>query len=163
MSFLLVATSVQFSCSAVSDSFHTTNCSMSGLPVHYQLPELAQIHVHRVGDASQPSHSLSSPSLHAFNLSQYQSLFQGVRCLHQVVKVLEFQLQHQSFQWIFRTDFLQECINSLALFVKRTLNSFEEQSSCRLIYQITLHKKTWIIWINWWHFVIMMLKTNMVI
>ena len=65
----------------------------------------AQTHVHRVSDAIQPSHPLSSPSP-AFNLSQHQSLFQWVSSLHQVAKVLEFQLQHQSFQWIFRADFL---------------------------------------------------------
>ena len=66
----------------------------------------AQIHVHQVGDAIQPSHPLSSPSPLAFNLSQHQSLFQWVSSLHQVVKVSELQLQHQSFQWIFRVDFL---------------------------------------------------------
>ena len=79
--------------------------AMPGFPVYHQLLELIQTHVHRVGDAIQPSHPLSSPSP-AFNLSQYQDLFQWVSCLHQVAKVLEFQLQHQSFQWIFRIDFL---------------------------------------------------------
>ena len=82
-----------------------TDCSMPGLPVHHQLPELAQTHVHQVGDAIQPSHPLSSPSPPALNLSQHQGLFQ-VSSSHQVAKVLELQLQHQSFQWIFRTDFL---------------------------------------------------------
>ena len=82
------------------------DCSMPGLPVHHQLPELAQTHVHRVGDAIQPSHPLSFPSPPAFNLSQHQGLFQCISFLHQVAKVLEFQLQHQSFQWIFRIDFL---------------------------------------------------------
>ena len=82
------------------------DCSMPGFLVHHQLPELAQIHVHQVGDAIQPSHPLSSPSHPAFNLSQHQGLFQWVSSLHQVAIVLEFQLQHQSFQWIFRTDFL---------------------------------------------------------
>ena len=57
-------------------------------------------------DAIQPSHPLSSPSPPAFNLSQHQGLFKRVSSLHQVAKVLEFQLQHQSFQWIFRTEFL---------------------------------------------------------
>ena len=70
-----------------------------------QLPELAQTHVHRVSDAIQPSHPLSS-SPPAFNLSQHQGLFQRVTSLIQVAKVLELQLQHQSSQWIFRTDFL---------------------------------------------------------
>ena len=81
------------------------DCSMPGLPVHHQLLESTQTHVHWVGDAIQPSHPLSSPSP-AFNLSQYQGLFKWVCSLHQVAKVLEFQLQYQSFQWIFRTDFL---------------------------------------------------------
>ena len=82
------------------------DCSTPGLPVHHQLSELTHTHVHRVGDAIQPSHPLSSPSPPAFNLSQHQGVFQWVSSLHQVAKVLEFQLQHQSFQWIFRTDFL---------------------------------------------------------
>ena len=82
------------------------NRSMPGLPVHHQLPELAQTHIHRVGDAIQPSHPLSSPSPPAFNLSQHQGLLHWVSSLHQVAKVLEFQLQHQSFHWVFRTDFL---------------------------------------------------------
>ena len=73
---------------------------------HHQLPELTQTHVHWVGDVIQPPHPLSSPSPPAFNLSQHQGLFQRVRSLHQVTKVLKLQLQHQSFQWIFRTDFL---------------------------------------------------------
>ena len=72
--------------------------STPGLPVHQQLPELAQTHVHRVGDAIQPSHPLSTPSPPAFNLSQRQGLFQGVSSFHQVAKVLELQLQHQFFQ-----------------------------------------------------------------
>ena len=80
------------------------DCSMSGFPVHHQLPELTQTHVHWVGDAIQPSHPVASPSP-ALDLSQLQGLFQGVSSLHQVAKILEFQLQHQSFQWIFRTDF----------------------------------------------------------
>ena len=81
------------------------NRSTPGLPVHYQLPESTQIHVHRVGNATKPSHPLSSPSPPALNLSQHQGLFRWISSSHQVAKVLEFQLQHQSFQWIFRTDF----------------------------------------------------------
>ena len=80
--------------------------SMPGFPVHHQLLKLAQTHVYEVGDAIQPSHPLSSPSPPALNPSQHQGLFQWVSSSHQVAKVLEFQLQHQSFQWIFRTDFL---------------------------------------------------------
>ena len=71
-----------------------------------KLWEFTQTHVHPVGDTIQPSHPLSSPSPPAFNLSQHQGLFKWVSSSHQVVKVLEFQLQYQSFQWLFRTDFL---------------------------------------------------------
>ena len=82
------------------------DCSTPGFPVHHQLPELAQTHVHQVDDAIQPSYPLSSPSPLTFNLSQHQGLFKGISFSHQVAKVLEFQLQHQSFQLVFRTDFL---------------------------------------------------------
>ena len=82
------------------------DCSMPGLPVHHQLPEFTQTHVHWVGDAIQSSHPLSSPSPPALNLSQHQGLFKWVSSLHQVAKGLEFQLQHQSFQQIFRVCFL---------------------------------------------------------
>ena len=75
-----------------------TNGSLPGLPVHHQLLEFTQTHVHRVGDAIQPSHPLSSPSPPAPNPSQQQGLFQCVNSLHEVAKVLEFQLQHQSLQ-----------------------------------------------------------------
>ena len=80
--------------------FDPMDCSTPGFPVHHQLPELAQTHVHWVGDAIQPSHPLSSPSPPAFNLSQHQGLFQWVSSSYQVAKVLELQLQQQSFQWI---------------------------------------------------------------
>ena len=76
-----------------------------GLPVHHQLPEFIQTHVHRVGDDIQPSHPLSSPFPSAPNPSQHQGLLQ-VSSSHEVAKVLEFQLQHQSFQWTPRTDLL---------------------------------------------------------
>ena len=97
--------SVQFSHSVVSDSLWPLDDNTPGFPVHHQLPELSQTHVHWVSDAIQPFHPLLSPSP-AFNLSQHQGLFQWVSAFHQVAKVLEFQLQHQSFQWAFRTDFL---------------------------------------------------------
>ena len=74
------------------------NRSMPGLPVHHQLLEFTQTHVHRVSDAIQPSHPLLSPSPPAPNTSQQQCLFQLVNSSHQVAKVLEFQPQHQSFQ-----------------------------------------------------------------
>ena len=82
------------------------NCSTPGLPVHHQLPEFTQTHGHRVSDAIQPSHPRSSPSPPAHNPSQHQSLFQWVNSSHEVAKVLEFQLQHQSFQWTPRTNLL---------------------------------------------------------
>ena len=94
--------SVQFS--SVAQSSPTLcdpmNRSTPGLPVHHQLPEFTQTHVLRVGDAIQPSHPLSSPSPPAPNPFQHQSLFQWVNSSHEVAKVLEFQLQHQSFQSI---------------------------------------------------------------
>ena len=80
--------------------------STPGLLVQHQLLECTKTHVYWVGNAIQPSHPLSSPSPPAFNLSQHQGLFKWVSSLHKVTKVLEFQLQHQSFQWIFRTDLL---------------------------------------------------------
>ena len=76
------------------------------LPCPSPTPRTWSNHVHKVGDAIQPSHPLSSSSPPAFNLSQPQGLFQWVSSSHQVAWVLEFQLQHQSFQWIFRTDLL---------------------------------------------------------
>ena len=82
------------------------DCSTPGFPVHLQHPELAQTHVHWIGYAIWPSQPLLSPSSPAFNLFQHKSLLKWVRSSHQVAKVLELQLQHQSFQWIFRTDFL---------------------------------------------------------
>ena len=82
------------------------DCSTPGFLVHHQLLKLTQTHVHWVSDAIPPSHPLSSPFPPAFNLSQHQGLFQWVSSSHQVAKVFEFQLQHQSFQWIFRNDFL---------------------------------------------------------
>ena len=99
------------------------DCSTPGLPVHHQLPEFTQTHVHWVGDAIRPPHPLLSPSPPTFNLSQHQGLFKWVGSSHQVAKVLEFQLQHQSFQEhpgliSFRMDWLdllavQETLKSL--------------------------------------------------
>ena len=94
--------SVQFSCQSCPTLCNPMDCSMPGLPVHHWLPEFTQTHVHQVGEAIPPSHPLSSPSPPAFNLSQHQGLFQWVSSSHQVAKVLGFQLQHQSFQWIFK-------------------------------------------------------------
>ena len=86
-------TTIQFSSVAQSclTLWDSMNCNMPSLPVHYQLPELTQTYVHRVSNAIQPSHPLSSPSPPAFNLSQHQGLFKWVTSSHQVAKVLEFQ------------------------------------------------------------------------
>ena len=100
---LVQFSSVTQSCLTLCDPM---DCSTPAYPVHHQLPESTQTHVHWVGDDIQPSHPLSSPSPPALNLSQHQGLFQWVSSSHQKVKVLEFQLQYQSLQWIFRMDFL---------------------------------------------------------
>ena len=102
----LTISSVQFSHSVVSDSLQPCGQQHTSFLVHHQLLELGKTHVHWVGNAIQPSHLLSSPSPPAFNLSQHQGLFKWVRSSHQVAKVLEFQLLHQSFQWTLRTDLL---------------------------------------------------------
>ena len=87
---------------------NTMDFSTPSFPVHHQLPEFTQTHVHCIGDAIQPSHPLSSPSPPALNLSQHQDLFQWVGSSHQVARVLEFQVHHQSFQSTFKTDFLYD-------------------------------------------------------
>ena len=104
--------------------------SMPGLPVH-QFQESTQTHLHWVGDAIQPSHPLSSPSPPAFSLFQHHGLFQWVSSSHQVAQVLEFQLQHQSFQWtprrhiFFRMDWLD------LLAVQGTLKSLLQHHSSK--------------------------------
>ena len=109
-SIMTYISSIQFS--SVSQLCMTlwdpVNHSTPALPVHHQLPEPTQTHVHWVGDAIQPSHPLSSYSLPALNLFQHQDLFKWVSSWHQVAKILEFQLQHQSFQWTHRTDLLYD-------------------------------------------------------
>ena len=97
--------SVTQSCLTLCDPM---NRSTPGLRVHHQLPELTQTHAQWVGDAIQPSHPLSSPSPPAPSPSQHQGLFQWVNSSHEVAKVLEFQLQHQSFQWTPWTYLLQD-------------------------------------------------------
>ena len=108
--YVTLGASVPFSsvaqlCPTVCDPM---KCSTPGLPVHHQLAEFTQTHAQRVGDAIKPSHPLSSPSPPAPNPSQHQGLFQWVSSSHQVAKLLEFQLQHQSFQWTPRTYLLQD-------------------------------------------------------
>ena len=109
------------------------DCSTPGPPVHHQLPEFTETHVHRVSDAIQPSHPLLSPSPPALNLSQHQGLFQWVSSSHQVAKVLEFQLQHQSFQWsplhIGLISFRMDCLDLLA--VQGTLKSLLQHHSSK--------------------------------
>ena len=102
-SFLLL---LLFSRSVVSNSSRPHGLQHARLPCRPQLLELAQTYVHWVGDAIQQSLPLPSPSPPAFNLPQHQGLFQEVSSSHHVAKVLKFQLQHQSFRWIFRTGFL---------------------------------------------------------
>ena len=106
------------------------NGSTPGFPALHYLLGFAQTHVHRVGDAIQPSHLLSPPSLPVFNLSQHQGLFQWVSSSHQVSKGLGFQLQHQSFQWTlglisFRMDWLD------LLAVQGTLKSLLQNHSSK--------------------------------
>ena len=122
------------SVSSVTQSFSTLcnpmDCSTPGFPVHHQLPELAQTHVYQVGDAIQPSHPLSSPSPSAFNLSQHQGLCQWVSSSHQVAKVLEFQLQHQSSnEYSGLVSFRIDWFDLLA--VQRTLKSFLQHYSSK--------------------------------
>ena len=84
--------------------YNAMDCSMPGFPVPHHLSEFAQVHVHCIGDAIQPSHPLMPASLSALNLSQHQGLFQWVICSHKMTTILELQLRHQSFQWIFRVE-----------------------------------------------------------
>ena len=99
--------SVAQSCLTLRDPM---DCSTPDFSVHHNLLQFVQTYVHWVGDAIQPSHPLLPSSLPALHLSQHQGLFQWVGSSHQVAKVLELQLQHQSFQWIFRVDFLWDIL-----------------------------------------------------
>ena len=117
--------SVTQSCLTLCDPM---DCSTPGLPVQHQLPEFTQTHVHQVGEAIQPSHPLSSPSPPALNISQHQGLFKWVSSSHHVAKVLEFQLHHQSYQRIFRTDLVRmDWLDLLA--VQGTLKSLTQHHS----------------------------------
>ena len=123
-------TVIQFRSVAQSCPTLCMNRSMPGLPVYHQLPEFTQTHVHRIRDAIQPSHPLSSPSPPAPNPSQHQGLFQWVNSSHEVAKVLEFQLQHQSFQWTPKTDpFRMDWLDLLA--VQGTLKSLLQYHSSK--------------------------------
>ena len=102
--------SVPESCLTLCDPM---DCSTPGLPVPHHLPKFAQLCVQCIRYATHPSHPLM-PSSFALNLSQHQALFQLVSCLHQVTKLLELQLPHQSFQWIFRKERLSGLISLLS-------------------------------------------------
>ena len=110
-------------------------CSTPSFPVHHQLPALPQNHAHHISDAIQPPHPLSFPSPAAFNLSCHQGLSQWVSSLHQVAKVLEFQLQHQSFQWIFRIHLGLTCWISL---LSKRLKSVLQHHSSKLLLAILI-------------------------
>ena len=104
--------SVVQSCQTLCNSM---DCSTPGFPVFHCLPEFAQTHIHWVSDAIQPSHPLLPSSAPAFPLSQHPGIFQWVSSSHQIARVLEFELQYQSFQWIFRIDFLQDGLGFICL------------------------------------------------
>ena len=139
--------SVAQSCPALCNPM---DCSMRGLPVHHQLPEFTQTHVHWVSDAIKPSHPLLSPSSPTFNLSQHQGLFKWVPSSHQVAKVLEFQLQHQAFNEYSGLIFSR--MDWLDLLVQGTLKSLLQhhtskasifQHSAFFIVQLSHH--TWLL------------------
>ena len=127
------------------------DCSTPGFPVLHHLLEFAQTQFHRVGEAIQPSCPLSSPCLPAFNLSQQQGLFQRVGSSHQVAKLLKLQLQHQSFQWIFRLiSFRMDWLDLLA--VQGTLKSLLQHHSSEAsilwhsaFFIVQLHIRTWLL------------------
>ena len=149
-SILLALSSVQFSHSVMSDSLRSMDYSTPGFAVHHQLLELAQTHVHQVGDAIQPSHPVLSLSPPAFTLSHHQGLCQWVSSSHRVAKVLEFQFQHQSFQWAFRIDFLTiDWFDLLA--VQGTLKSLLQHHSskasvlqCSAFFIVQLSHPSWL-------------------
>ena len=116
------------------------NYSTPGLPVHHQLPEFTQTHVHWAGDAIQPSHPLSSPSPPAINLSQHQGLFKWISSSHQVGKVLEFQLQHcLSSEYSGLISFRIDWLDLLA--VQRTLKSLLQHPSLKATFSLQFRKR----------------------
>jgi len=131
----LTFSSVQFSRSVMSNSLWSHGLQHARPPCPSPLPEFTQTHVYWVGDTIQPSHPLSSPSPPAFNLSQHQGLFKRVSSSPQVAKVLEFQLQHQSFRIyqsfrIFRTiSFRMDWLD--LLIVQGTLKSLLQHHSSK--------------------------------
>jgi len=149
-SLIIQFSSVAQSCPTL---FNPMNCSTPGLLVYHQLPEFTQTHVHQISDAIQPSHPLSSPSPPAPNLSQHQGLFQWVNSSHEVAKVLEFQPQHQSFQWTprlvsFRMDWLdllavQGTRKSTVVLFSRTTVQKHQFFVAQLSSQSNSHIHTW--------------------
>ena len=128
LKYLLI--SVQFSHSVISDSLWPHGPSTPGLPVHHQLPEFTQTHVHWVGDAIQPSQPLSSPSPPAFNLSQHQGLFQWVSSSHQVATVLKFSLNISPYnEYSGLISFRMDWLDLLA--VQGTLKSLLQHHSSK--------------------------------
>ena len=129
-------------------------CCRPGLPVHHQLPELAQTRIHWVSDAIQPPHPLSSTSP-PFNLFQHQGLFKWVTSSHQMAKVLKFQLRHHSFQWIsglisFRIDWLdllavQGTLRSLQRFTHGGIMSMVPFQLVPLYFSCCVH-----VWLLYW-------------
>ena len=107
------------------------DCSTPGFPVHHQPLETTQTQLHRVSDAIQPSHPLSSPCPITNNSAQHHVIFQWVSSLHHVATIVEIQLQHQSFQWIFRTDFLEDLTG---------LNSLQSKGLSRVFSNTTVQK-----------------------
>ena len=126
--YLIVISSDQFSHWVVSDFLQPHGLQHPSPPCPSPNPGFTQTHVHWVDDAIQPFHLRSLPSPSTF--SQHQGLFEWVSSLHQVAKGLEFQLQHQSFQWIFRTDFFKmDCLDLLT--VHGTLKSLLQHHSSK--------------------------------
>ena len=128
----------QFSCSVMSDSLQPHGPQHTRPTCPSPTPKFTQPHLHWVGDAIQPSHPLSSPSPPAFNLSQHRGLFKWVSSSHQVAKLLELQLHHQSFQWISRIYFLSDWLHWSPA-VQGTLKSLDDcngllSSPCILLF-----------------------------
>ena len=130
--------------------YEPMNCSSAGFPVLHPLLEFAQtlsidsISLHWVSDAIQPTHPLSSPSP-AFSLSQHQGLFQWVGSSHQVARVLEFQLQHQSFQWKPRTDRISLQSKGLSRVFSNTTAQNHQSFSIQLSLESYPHIHTWLL------------------
>ena len=128
----------QFSRSVMPNSLWHHGLRHARLPCPSSTPEIAQTQVHQVSDAIQPSYPLSSPSPPAFNLSKHQGLFQWISSLHQVAKVLEFQLQHQFFQSILRTDFFRKHWFYLIALQRTLKSSLQHHSSKASILQCSV-------------------------